>query len=104
MGTRARVWFTMALLVYPFWATGMSTCSLAAGEGSALPRLLMAFNKSFHSTGILVASFYSGSNLIRYGVYAMLVSPLSCGVVFLWIITLKTSPKETDFVDVEKLE
>ena len=51
-----------------------------------------------------MASVYSGSNLIRYGVYALLVPPLSCGVVFLWIITLKTRPRGTEFVDVEKLE
>ena len=34
MGTRARIWLTMTLLGYPFFAIGASTCSLAAGEGS----------------------------------------------------------------------
>ena len=32
LGTRTRIWLTMILLGYPFWAIGASTCSLAAGD------------------------------------------------------------------------
>jgi len=76
MGTRARIWITMILLGYPFWAIGASTCSLAAG--------------------LLVAASYSESALIRYGGYALVASPLSCGVVFAWMLSVESGVKKED--------
>jgi len=82
MGTRARIWLTMILLGYPFWAIGASTCTLAAG--------------------LLVAASYSESALIRYGGYTLVASPLSCAAAFVWIIALKQSPKD-EFDGMEKV-
>jgi len=82
MGTRARIWLTMILLGYPFWAIGASTCSFAAG--------------------LLVAASYSESNLIRYGGYSLVASPLSCAFAFVWILSIKASARKEDIVDMEK--
>ncbi|KAF9644700.1 hypothetical protein BDM02DRAFT_881171 [Thelephora ganbajun] len=83
MGTRARIWLTMILLGYPFWAIGVSTCSFAAG--------------------LLVAASFSESNLIRYGGYVLVGLPLSCAFAFAWILTIKTNVMINP-VDAEKVQ
>jgi len=83
LGTRARIWVTMVLLGYPFWAIGSSTCALTAG--------------------LLVAASYSESALIRYGGYALLASPLACAFGFAWILAGMKTVARVDSVDTEKV-
>ena len=51
--------------------------------------------------GLLVAASFSESPLIRYGGYALLASPVSCGLAFIWILSLRNGARD-DGVDVEK--
>ena len=51
--------------------------------------------------GLLVAASFSESPLIRYGGYALLASPVSCGLAFIWILSLRNGARD-DGVGVEK--
>ena len=53
------------------------------------------------AVGLLVATSFSESPLIRYGGYALLASPVSCGLAFIWILSLRNGARD-DAVDVEK--
>lgn len=46
-----------------------------------------------------MAASYSESALIRYGGYALVASPLSCGLAFLWILSIKPTAREVGWGD-----
>ena len=104
MGTRARIWLTMILLWYPIWAIGASTCCFATGEAShSTSPHHRSLGTYFPVKGLLVAASYSESNLIRYGGYSLVASPVSCAVAFVWILSIKTSASRDDRIDMEKV-
>ena len=95
MGTRARIWVTMILLAYPFLSIGASACSFTAGEGPSVHNVAV-LTRLLHETGLLVAAAFSEVQLIKYGGYALVALPMACALAFVWIHTIKLSPRKTE--------
>ena len=100
MGTRARIWFTMILLGYPFLAIGASTCSFAAGK--SVPPLPVLTTDS-HAIGLLLAASYSEASLIKYGGYVVLASSIACGFVVMRILGIMKNARRDGSADGEKV-
>ncbi|KAF9645817.1 hypothetical protein BDM02DRAFT_3119659 [Thelephora ganbajun] len=66
-------------------------------------RLAVLQSTCSFAAGLLVAASFSESNLIKYGGYVLVASPLSCAFAFAWILTIKTNVM-IDLVDAEKVQ
>ena len=85
MRTRGRIWGTMFILSYPFISIGLSTLSFAAGrfQHTTSPGA-SNLNRNYPSA-LLMTAARSEVTALKYGGYTLLVGPLSCAFLFVWI-------------------
>ncbi|KAF9778707.1 hypothetical protein BJ322DRAFT_484964 [Thelephora terrestris] len=70
MGSHRRIWATTVLLAFPFLSIGAATCTAASG--------------------LLIAASYSEVTLVRVACYVLVVPPMTCALVFGWMMAIKT--------------
>lgn len=66
MRTRGRIWATMFILSYPFISIGLATLCFASA--------------------LLITASRSDAAFLRCASYFMLIGPLSCAFLFVWIV------------------
>ena len=86
MRTRGRIWGTLFLLSYPFISIGLSTVCFAAGKSDRLTSLGTGGLNCNHLLGLLAAAARSEVPILRYCGYPLIVGPVICGFLFVWVV------------------
>jgi hypothetical protein len=87
MRTKGRILGTMFILSYPFISIGLATLSFASGEFGHITSALLGIVTltGRRVSALLITASRSEITVLRYGCYTMLVGPLSCAFLFVWI-------------------
>ena len=86
MRTRGRIWGTLFILSYPFVSIGLSTVCFAAGKLDHLTLPGARRLSCDRIPGLLTAAARSETAILQYCGYTLLVGPLSCALLFVWIV------------------
>ena len=75
----------MFILSYPFISIGISALCFVAGKFNNLISRGARRLTCDRLSGLLMAAARSEVTVLRYGGYSLLVGPLSCAFLFVWI-------------------